>query len=111
MVNARYRRHIEEIIEEQNSITFSLVVRTEDNITLTHGGGYVTLQKPVRETELDDAVQKIVAEGDRAFKKKLSQEDRDAMRPIPITGEHGRLRDMAHQKNKADWPSLGRRRG
>ena len=105
-----YRRHISDVTEEATQVTFVLVVRTADNFT-TFGGGYVTLQKPVRSADLDAAVQNIVDEGDNAYQKKLTQADRGAMTPIQ-NGITGRLiAEMARQKNLVDFPGIGLVRG
>ena len=105
-----YRIHLSDITEEETTITVAIVVRTADNITKTYGGGYVVLSKANLETDLDAAVQKIVAEGDRAFKKKLTAEDRAAMKPVTPVAT-GTLLDLAYQKNLQDRPGLGRGRG
>ena len=102
-----YRRFVTDITEEANTITFALVVRTEDNLT-TYGGGYVTITKPMTEDKLDAAVMNIVNNGDKAYQKKLTQADRDSMTPIARGSDAGILEDTGRQKNKVDYPDLGR---
>jgi len=102
-----YRRYVTDITEEATSITFALVVRDAAN-SFTYGGGYATITKPMTEAKLDAAVAQIVQLGDNAYPKQLTQADRDAMTPISRGSDTGILEDTVRQKNKADYPDLGR---
>ena len=63
-----YRRHIDQVVETDTTIWFSLVVRDAELDEHTYGGGWLTLNKPVPDPLLkqfiDDAVQNIVENGD-----------------------------------------------
>ena len=100
------RRHLTRFEENDKFFCFDLVVRTENNLG-TFGGGNVRVGKPFTraalETAIDDAVEKIVDEGNLAFPKdRLSD-----MTPAHDTVHARRLSNRVRQQNRKDWPSLG----
>jgi len=104
-----YERNLSDVTEERNTITFALVVCSAGG-GFTYGGGYFSLWKPVVEARFDELVQLVVEKGDKAGPKKLTAEDRAAMRPVEATESTSLLMDFARQKNLVDNPNLGQRR-
>ena len=103
-----YRRHIDTVLETPTSITFSLVVRDAATDSVTYGGGWVVVPKPINDVQLrnavDDAVDTLVRNGNGVYAKKAPPGSGEV-----ATGPQGRLiKEHGRLKDLEDWPS-GRR--
>ena len=102
-----YRRYISNEYEDAREFSFDLVLRTSDN-QHTYGGGRVVIQKDPQqplsdaflEATLNQAILKIVKEGDKAYPKNL------AFKVSKDSPSARYLKHMARQKNIEDWPTL-----